>query len=64
MIPLHRQGDVTISAARPDEEGVDLPWELGSVMMVNGKADLHVEGTGRLWLIQIIWNTTVFERQR
>lgn len=64
MIPLHRQGDVTISAARPAEEGIDLSWELGSVVMVNGKADLHVEGTGRLWLIQIIWNTTVFERQR
>ena len=64
MIPLFRQGDIAMSATRPGRQGVDIPWEDGSVVVVNGKADLHVEGAGRLGLVQIIWNTTVFERQR
>ena len=66
MIPLFRLGDFAMSAARPGRQGVDIPWEVGSVVMVmvNGKVGLHVEGAGRLGLVQIIWNTTVFERQR
>ena len=47
MIPLFRQGDFAMSAARPGRQGVDIPWEVGSVVMVNGKADLHVDGGGR-----------------
>ena len=64
MIPLYRRGEIKMSARVKEDVDMLVDWKPGFVILLPGKVDLHMSGSGQLVLLQAAWGRLAFEKQR